>query len=739
MVCEAVQHAHQNLVVHRDIKPGNILTTKEGIPKLLDFGIAKALDPASLDITLTQREFRALTPDYASPEQVRGQAVSTASDTYSLGAVLYQLLAGEGPHRFTSRSPAEMERTICETEPDKPSQAAARNPQIPAAMRKRWSASIAGDLDTIILTAMRKEPQRRYASAAEFSEDIRRHMEGLPITAREDQWSYRVSKFMGRNRLGVAAAALVLVSLIGGIVATAIQARRAERRFGVARQLAGAVMQVVGGTLARLPGATAARKELLQLVVQYLDRLAQEPGSDPKFQLEIADAYRAVAGIQGNPMRQNLGQPAEALRNYEKALGLYQAVYGQFAAPTRVHALSGLIGANVEAGDIEIRTGNPAAGGQRLNLARAFAAEATAKDPAVLTPGTSMYLYFRLGEAAMRAGDMEQARSYYRTAVEVCTEWHKVQQDANSRVTLRGAYTHLAGVQLVMGDLDEARKNYEIALRENESAMRLADVTTYERSDLASSHENLGDILGNPDDLNFGDRAAAVSHYRVAVQMMETFAQGDPEDVRAQDDMAESYRGLGATLLEDQPAESLALYEKAAAISKTLSDADPANTDYRRDYAVGLAGEGEALRLLGRGREAIEKLTPALAHLQAVSVQLPDPVSPLVSAGRVQRDLGDALLAIGDEKGSLERYQQALATHEGTIRRVPANLYYQRQYADSMEAMARYYMAVGRRTEARAWLDRCSAFWQDWRRRGLALPYSTRRERQIADLLASLR
>jgi tetratricopeptide (TPR) repeat protein len=497
-------------------------------------------------------------------------------------------------------------------------------------------------------------------------------------------------------------------------------------------------MQVAGGRLARLPGATAAREELLQLVVQYLDRLAQEPGSDPKFQLEIADAYRAAAGIQGNPMRQNLGQPAEALRNYEKALGLYKTVYDQFAAPTRVHALSGLIGANIEAGDIETRTGNPAAGEQRLKVASAFAAEATAKDPAALTPGTSMYLYFRLGGAAVRAGDMQQALSYYRTGVEVCIEWSKVEPGANSRVTLRGAYTHLAGVQLIMGNLEEARKNYEIALRQNEAAMRLADLTTYERSDLASSHENLGDILGNPDDLNFGDRGAAVSHYRLAVQIMETLAQTDPEDFRARDGVAETYRGLGATLLYDQPAESLALYEQATAISKTLSDADPGNTEYRRDYASGLAGAGEALRVLGRGREALQKLTPALELTRAVSLQLPDEVSVVVSAGRIERDLGDALLAIGDERGSIERYRQALATHEEAIRRVPANLYFQRQYADSMEAMARYYMIVRRRTEARAFLDRCSGFWQDWTRRNLATPYAGVRERQVAALIASI-
>ena len=179
MVCEAVQHAHQNLVVHRDIKPSNILTTKEGIPKLLDFGIAKVLDPSTAaGATLTQREFRMLTPDYASPEQMKGLSVSTATDTYSLGAVLYELLAAKSPHRFTSGSLAEMENAICLTEPLKPSAVAAGNEDIPPGIRKQLGRQLRGDLDNIVLTALRKEPQRRYASPVEFAEDLRRHLEG---------------------------------------------------------------------------------------------------------------------------------------------------------------------------------------------------------------------------------------------------------------------------------------------------------------------------------------------------------------------------------------------------------------------------------------------------------------------------------------------------------------------------------------------------------------------------------
>lgn len=249
-VCSAVSHAHQKLIVHRDLKPSNILVTRDGAPKLLDFGIAKLLDPLDAgdgsNETLTR--YRVMTPEYAAPEQIRNEYATTSGDIYSLGVVLYELLTGHRPYRFKTRTLHEMERTICEQEPELPSTAVLRTgdrlsldgssritltPKSVSQARNdqpdRLRLKLAGDLDAIVMKSLRKEPEHRYPSVETFSDDIRRYLDKLPVRARKGTFRYRVSKFVRRNRSGVAAAMVAIVSLFVGMAAALWQGQIAAR------------------------------------------------------------------------------------------------------------------------------------------------------------------------------------------------------------------------------------------------------------------------------------------------------------------------------------------------------------------------------------------------------------------------------------------------------------------------------------------------------------------------------
>jgi eukaryotic-like serine/threonine-protein kinase len=325
-LADAVAHAHRNLLVHRDLKPGNVLVDTEGQVKLLDFGIAKALDPLEgNDGNTTVGGQRPYTPNYASPEQVRGEPVSTATDIYSLGVLLYQMLTGTRPTGRHATTPMEAARCVLEDQPTKPSRLTADE-----AVDPQWFSTrkkLEGDLDNILLKALVKPPDERYASVDAMASDINAYLAGRPVSARAASATYVARKFVQRHWLGSALAGLALAAVLSSAAVAAWQAQRAEARFKDLRQLAHSVLFDYHDLVESMVGATPVRKRLVTDALTYLDRLNQHAPSDRVLRREMGVAYRVVGLVQRNGYRRpHLGDTAGALSSYERGITLLEAL-----------------------------------------------------------------------------------------------------------------------------------------------------------------------------------------------------------------------------------------------------------------------------------------------------------------------------------------------------------------------------------------------------------------------------
>jgi serine/threonine protein kinase len=676
-VCDAVHHAHQNLVVHRDIKPSNILVTPAG-PKLLDFGIAKLVNP---DLSLvagppTEPELRVMTPEYASPEQVRGETIGTASDIYSLGVLLYELVTGHRPYRFKSRIREELVRVICDEDPERPSTAIGRTEESepdPTTQRtttitpesvsrtregrpERLRRRLAGDIDNIVLMAMRKEQPRRYRSAEQFAEDIERHLAGLPVRARKDTWSYRSSKFVRRHRWGVGAAAVIGVLLVGGTAGTAMgyrqsranervaEARRqvaedeqaraqaqralareqselAERRLDLLKDMMHFITEDARKSIEPLSGALEARRLFADAGRGFIAKLAREGEGDPSLKRDLVGSYLELGRLQWSMRSANTGESEAALESYRQAQAIIDDLLKQ-----------------------------------------------TPADSAVQKDRATALTY--IGDVMLEI-DVEQALRDYEESLRICDDLlRRTPDDPAAQRDVAFALLNVGSALVKMGRYPEALERYE---RSSDLRVALASGGDDDaQRDLAVVNGRLGSVARK-----LGDAEGALGWFEKALEIRKTLAASDRRSARWQRDLSVSEYLVGDALWQlGRLDDALAHITEAKRIRAALVEADPGDARARRDLAAATERIGAVLVGQERWKDALQAYeeyrtacAELVAHDPADNVLRQMMARAWEGVALAHEGLGDLPAAIVAASGAADRYETLAADDESNAGR----------------------------------------------------------------------